>query len=553
MKQLLVMIGTLLLWILILLPSDSHAQEDELVLPHPNDIIADGVDVVAQSAVTHYGSKTIYYFYDNEWRSIPFPDDITPSTSGIAYGRSLIIMEGISLFWEIDPEQGELIPFTPHCAETAGQSYYINIDLGTYIPLPKWVPYTDTESETTFLCNPLTGEIGLAIPDHLEWLYAHWADLYGGSISPSGEWIVLYDPPEDYSYLKPLYSFNTITGEIIELGTPILEGNSYITGWFFDTEFMIRSGDTGWATQYVYVGRVDTPNSIDLAGESFRDYPDFYANPPRIESISDSYYATEYVFNKPIVPPCGRHIYDFETNTSNSYYTGSICTIGIIIPNGNGDRLHITTEPTMGSSLVRFNASTGIRTILFTGEVEEIHAISPDGRYVLMILENTGRTDFSPNAGYDTPPPHDLSTAIVLDITTHEMVYEITDLQREEESTPAFLWLDENQLLIDFRERNGRLIDVDNGQFSEQELNGTIEIVGSDQNWLLLQHGDGSIWHYDRLSANETQLFKSIDPAIHTLRYEEAEEGQLLVSLFRYTDDEEHDYIFDITWLINLP
>jgi hypothetical protein len=80
------------------------------------------------------------------------------------------------------------------------------------------------------------------------------------------------------------------------------------------------------------------------------------------------------------------------------------------------------------SGLYRFNAASGEQTEYFRGELESLDSISPNGRYAVVVTDNSGQVDTVDLEPY----PHNLrvfrdypeAKLQVFDMETHQFVYE---------------------------------------------------------------------------------------------------------------------------------
>lgn len=264
------------------------------------------------------------------------------------------------------------------------------------------------------LCNWLTREVSPPLPHPLGLDSIGELSQYLPRISPDGRYLVFGAGihPEPYYY----YSYDTATytprlmGRITERYDEFRE-----FGWLTPTHFfMIYSDMPQWSSQDVYVADVTAINSLHYVISRTGYRPVQTTNPPGFQQMSaamnDGWHHG----------PCILEIYDVTTDKISQYDTGDLCEYGIPIPDGSGDQLFRAIYP--NARVVRFNIYTGVQRSLFTGEVETLGAVSPDGRWGLVGLGDSGVIDTHHDAHYEfgviLPP----SQYVIMDLTDGNII-----------------------------------------------------------------------------------------------------------------------------------
>lgn len=268
--------------------------------------------------------------------------------------------------------------------------------------------------DDVILCNWITGEVSPPLPHPLGLDSTDEISQYPPGVSPDGRYLVfgagIY--PEPYSR----YSYDTETHTPRLMGT-ITERYDEIRefGWLTPTHFfLIYSDMPEWSQQDVYVADVTAINSLHYVISRTRYRPVRMSDPPGFQEMAA---AMQDGWHN---GPCILEIYDATTDKTSHHDTGDLCEYGIPIPDGSGDQLFRAIYP--NARVVRFNVYTGVQRSLFTGEVETLGAVSPDGRWGLIGLGDSGVIDTHHDAHYEFGmilPPREY---VVMDLETGEIV-----------------------------------------------------------------------------------------------------------------------------------
>lgn len=534
-----------------------QAQEDSITLPPPDEIFADGINVDKGLAVQtlNYQNPSPFQWQNGAWQAYAVPSDI-PNLHPIPTTPPLFVEHGSqNRIWELDPTEGQLDLGESPCGDSGHHWYggylydtyefslhYIEFDV-----MPTWVPvYAD---EIIYPCSMQSGEFGSSIDTRFDWTPQ--------DVSPDAEWIVLtaLDEIDGGTQLKyALYGFEIATGNTHFLG--YIEYAGGVVRWLSDRQFRYWTSDRlgTWATSYNYTGLVDTPDSLEFAmSGNIASRAVFFDDPTRFEKVP------RYSEGGPHQPPCILVMYDLETLSLHRYDIGNLCDYGLVIPNGDGDRLYINYEPRTISSLVRFNPFTGESETLYTGEVEWIHNISPDGRYALIGFDHSGQIELYPDPDYLAWPFMrfvERANPIVFDLETMQILYQFEGVQLADDYEDGLgdnvQWLNESQLLINYAERDDAIYTIQDTILEETLLNGNILAYLPEIDIVIIQHADSSISIHRIADSLTTPFIQAYDPETTRFRFGEVE-NQLIVDMSIQISHSDASHQLELSWQIEMP
>ena len=425
------------LLLLLLLPVPIQAQENALWPPDPMEIFAPGVEVVSvEIKEPHlYNLPTIdnekrvvrvFVELADEWREYPFPDEIKQFDPRISSYSENTLLLSTTLGGEYSS-----IPLPE------GQ-WLLNTDTGDYSRpelacgqlrakpgLGRWVINAEDQGKTFFLCNTESeeqvGPIPLEQNDYLQ----------AANISPDGKHAIIF------AHLGNVYSYTFDTNGLIVLGSTC-GWEIQQADWIDDTRVFITStnrADMSFPWRCYYLADATQPDSLEGVSTVFKPFNiTSFDNPRRYQWVSykdQKCYLTEL---------------NWETGQITDYDLDDLCSEGRIIPDDSEDRLYFEfTWPTdafsgMGypikqptsSALVRYNPFTGNRINLLNGEIEWIEAISPDGLYAVVTIDDNDCFEADPREDplMNLPPCESNKASeprhVVIDIKTGDMLYEQT-------------------------------------------------------------------------------------------------------------------------------
>ncbi|HEX2621234.1 MAG TPA: hypothetical protein VHL11_13835, partial [Phototrophicaceae bacterium] len=268
-----------------------------------------------------------------------------------------------------------------------------------YRPIPnakiihQWSFYNDPDSGERQLCYIATGERRSLVADHK---IVSWNGMYP---SPTGDWLLLHaNPSVDYPNILPqtpdfdLYSYQVATGELYKLGSITLLDEYRFDRWLTDTQAVIYSGymPEGWGGEY-FVMDVSRPGSLNPTIERSAR---FFDDPPRYEALITHSLVQRHADVSDHLN-CNFKLYlpTMPETLSQSFDLGYDCGGLTRLTDGNYLYLEYPEADTAKSFLYRLNPATNRRTLVAAGEFEEILNASPDGRYVALIQDHSGKVE----------------------------------------------------------------------------------------------------------------------------------------------------------------
>lgn len=388
------------LLILLLLVGVVGAVNAQDAPPLPDDIFDDAVEILEVYPVADNAERTLSIYNEDGWLTLPYPEylseiavypdyelnvtrsRITPLPDGQYFIQEPIEDSYSYTLWAFHPAyQGLYTIETPPCN---AEKY--NVD-------NPWV-YVTLGSET-FVCNWITGEISPPLADGAGWGATGYASVAQPTRSPDGRYLILRSAFENASitrYDARIYSYEIATETFRVIGDiPESYEKVGFAGWLTPTIFSIGQSEMPeWSTRNLYVGHADEVNSLHFAINKLRFYPRIMSDPPGLQVMDAD------MEDGATPGPCFLEVYDAASREINRYDTGALCEYGIAIPDGSGDQLFRAVYP--DAAVVRYNVYTGVRRSLFTGEIEVLGAVSPDGRRAIIALGQNGIIDIGQDA-----------------------------------------------------------------------------------------------------------------------------------------------------------
>lgn len=413
----------------------SFAQEEIPALPTMDELFAEGVvaevvtPVVNQQPTRPYTdneARVVRVFDDDPqtWQEYPYPDEVE-NFSRLANRldeNTLLLSTTLSLEEAPDPEEQWLLNLL------TGEYTRPEILCGQRRSEEgngRWVVYYEDFPETpAFLCNTETGEMLGPLPteDYLE--------RQRSILSPNGEWLILFGT-------FSIYNYHFETGGLILLGTPQLT-DFRTAQWIGNDLIFISAANQADMTypwrNYYLADPAEAESMTPIATIIKPDYLTQLDDPSRyewIESRGDGCHLAQL---------------NVETAEFNEYDLQELCSQGYRLPDGNGDGdrlfydiiwsaenyahwdevvrlLYLPDALPISSQLVRLNPYTGERTDLYSGEIEWLRDVTPDGQYAVLLVDDSGLLDMI--AARKTQEVIDSRPRwIILDTHTGETVYE---------------------------------------------------------------------------------------------------------------------------------
>lgn|GEM_PF-935009 len=410
MKQI---VYVIVVFVLIGMSGVVHAQTSD-VLPDPEEIFVDGVEwlliepEVRRIAQVDYEAHLIRLFDGDMRREFPYPPNVERVNGAALRLDGMIMVTSGSVdfdfrqtnnalspenVWLLDPETGNYERPATVCEGRVLQA--LPGEVG------KWtVAYRDDTYEEAFLCHSQTGEMRDVFPDGLT--------EYKIFPSPDAVDLVITgrirNLPSDFL----VFAYNLEADQLTSLGQISRDYDKVVEvcGWVSATKGILCSGDIyrSWPGTTYYTFDVTVPDSLVSAFGGWSNNILQIDDPPRYISLYSQNYSASITGGRgPNHMPCALKVVDAEQtlalevgyeclpvslNTSNQspyYHQGDFIYF-----------LTVDSEDATVSTLQSYN----IRTLrhnqtLFTGEIETILSASPDGRYIVLIMDDSRSLDFS--------------------------------------------------------------------------------------------------------------------------------------------------------------
>lgn len=250
-----------------------------------------------------------------------------------------------------------------------------------------WHFYQDEITGEMHLCNAQTNQLSEPL------LVPTYSDIQSIA-SPNNNWVVFFGVlgqggiPEYFT----VYSYQVDSGDQYLLGQiPYDRLYEYIffSEWVSDTKgsvFYITMPES--LSDRLYAFDASQPDSLQLVGNGWFIFHD---DPARFEDLRTKRFL-EYKTGAESDPvPCSLTVYD--AYGVNQFELGKDCTSLLRLGNYYFYLAIETRESSEGVLLMQLSRVLGYKHELFHGEIESLDSVSPDGRYVVLLMDNNGRID----------------------------------------------------------------------------------------------------------------------------------------------------------------
>lgn len=388
--------------------------------PNPEQIFADGVvweEVIrpaASPAPEVDNDARIIRVYDEtqaSWQEFPFPDDFDHVDYVDRQPDGQLRMKSYKHFYyvtlslpepEPDPEELRILDlstgiYTRPASVCNGRIFKADPGNG------RWVVavFDDGGEGHAILCHSETGEMRDVLPDD----YVRWRV----ATSPDNSWLVLVGysssafPVEFHILAYDLHhdTFQTL-GSIDIMTSESMPG---VCGWLSDTQGVLcAAGDHNWQAGLFYTFDVTQAESLSLASHAWGETLYTVTNPTRYVTLNSTEYSNKVTWSLGPHRPCTLTVIDAAG--VRQHELGYDCVL--FTPDNDfycdytpgiwaGDTLYYLTTASDDapiSDLRSFNlvSETG-NEALFTGEIEAILNVSPDQRYIVLLIDDNGALD----------------------------------------------------------------------------------------------------------------------------------------------------------------
>ncbi len=379
----------------------AQAQTDESMID-PNNIFVEGViwtrietDTSPQARVD-FQNRVIAVFDGDEWHSFPYPPNVDSVGDATLRPDGMVVVMLSRLgdnmrpenVWLLDPQTSTYV-HPPMVCEG-------NVIKAMPGETGEWV--IGHNSEDTFLCHSGTGQIRDVLPNGL--------DAWRLFPSPNGHYFVLtaMDWNSDGDFLVFAYRLDADELSLLGKASRDLDRTVHMCGWVSNTQGALCAPDTyrSWPGTTYYAFDVTQADSLVLAFNGWRANTFQIDNPSRYVSLFSQNYAASIMGGSgPDHIPCTLTVYDAEQLLDLEF--GYEC---LILSSGpfemetapyyrHGDTIYYVTvqsETATVATLYSYDARTLTQHQIFTGDIQNILSVSPDGRYIVLLMGKYGGT-----------------------------------------------------------------------------------------------------------------------------------------------------------------
>jgi hypothetical protein len=382
----------------------SVVRAQEQPLPDPSELFTDEVEVVnVEIEVIPQIDRSFYpqidhqnriiRVYDAEtsqWREYPYPPDITSVTSATLQPSGFVIVDTQSVefrnytqvqttdfLWELDPARSIYVRPISVC--------------GHFLP-PSSVEEEQWVLNDGALCHTGTQEtIELLEQTPIEWQI---------DVSPNQDWFVLivmmdYSQHQIFIYQRSTQVLQVVTG--IERG---LDNSISFVDWITDTQAL-------FVESCPYNSCVARYYSLDLEdANSWQPYMSVDPYSDIVQPTDDGYFWTRRVVEQRTGArwtaeryACAYYVYDelgprrYELGFECGVHTVQDQCFGLFPVQDGFLYLKFDAEVSSSSAISHFNPEDGSTHEILRSEIEALVGVSPDGRYIAFIGDDSGQID----------------------------------------------------------------------------------------------------------------------------------------------------------------
>jgi|GEM_PF-5268104 len=388
----------------------SKAQEEAAWPPAPEMIFASNVEVIdirpEVEVINDEALRRISIFDETteQWRDFDYPANAERIYHPRVRPDGMIVISFIQYASEHRERSTEYLLLNPVTGDYSSLEFVCD-GQPQGVPLPEtWRYYYNPADGQPYLCSIETGELRGPLPDH-----AQWANEFGygnrPALSPDGQWLVLMNVSFD------VYSYNLATDNLLSLGEiPYNQWGisaPYVSNWVSNTQAAIyySTGPESIPDDF-YVFDVTQEGSLQFAERGW--VYTFYEDPSRYEYVMTDEFFRDKTGSAPTEHiDCSFMLYDAQG--LRTYELGYDCGAWAYEPmaqclsvfryrSDSIDRdgylyLRFDSNPAQTSTLVHIDLETDEFSELAIGEIESVISVSPDGRYVALILDDNGQID----------------------------------------------------------------------------------------------------------------------------------------------------------------
>lgn len=387
----------------------------------PEDLFIDGLEVERVEGETPFATRETLSVIDTETRTLYVRNFPGALWQQFDYPEGFETVECLSrrtnATWIVrsscDPDTSEARILNPNSGQYTEPETVCWSHIKALPAEGQWVVVTDPEIRAAVLCFTEDNNIRHVLPPEFRWI-----DI---TTSPDKQWVVTMGLRE-FERDPSVYVYNTVEDKMVKLGivdATVLDPEMSFGQWVSSTRGTILERDRyrTWPQQNLFgfdvteqSGQIALTDEVvvdkfDLALSGWPQTVNFNLRPARYESVITG--AQIRAASTPASHvPCQIMIYD-ETGTQ-TYQWGYEC-LPVAVTEGTevtyssayrigSDYYYLATRgaASVTSTLNTFNADTRDGGYLgLTGEIETILGVSPDKRYIVVLLDDDGKLNLS--------------------------------------------------------------------------------------------------------------------------------------------------------------
>jgi hypothetical protein len=447
---------------------------------------------------------------------------------------------------------------TPYILPTVTSSYF-------------WEYYIDPETALTYLSKQ--GILSNPLPNDV----SQWYDIYP---SPSSNWLVLVGQDRETAGRggpDRYYSYEVESETINYIGSLSSLDQMHFERWISDTEGLIYSGGIPeWAGKAFYYFDATESESLEMVITGRAQY---HSDPPRYEYLNTHYKASRHADLQNHVP-CTLDVFDLTMIASFTYELGYDCGGAFETHDGRYYYITFAEDPTQPATLYSLDIFTGDSIELMSGEFEALESISSDGRYVALIVDNSGQID---RAGMDPQfftwdMAHE-PRIIIFDLSTGTSIYQAAYILRVQDNGDLYenvahsgmsrgsyssivTWVSDNSCIVRISagttiqsRRNALLTIKDNSEITEISLGSVVFILDRSRllTWKEESDGEESLQVYDVTDNTWEPITIPLDREQFNVSVSDQIGNDILTLRLASLVNGRYDYMGAATYTIRLP
>jgi hypothetical protein len=421
-----------------------QAQDVPRLPPEVVGVFAPGIEITASEIIpaSHtqpridYEARTVSIFDQRvrEYVIFPFPD-------GISSIRFVTIRSDDSLIFMSTPHDSDLFSpeeyfvLDPHTGEFTKPDLYCGVIPPLTSEENTWVFYADPQVRRTSVCNSATGDSVALVPLNQG---GRWIET-----SLDGEWIVWAVGNRETQSIE-VYATERVTQTQNYLGAYDAPYHDRFDRWVSDHQGVIYATYGGQSYPSHLLGFDATQQESLHNTFTVWDYT-YYPDPPQYHYVQTAYGVYQHVSGNMGYIACQISVYYPLDNQVITYDMADDC--GDVFSIGGQKYVYLGFNDDGSSSLYGLDVQSGEVSEYLRGEIEQLTMSSSDGRYALVVTDESGTVDFAHHDPFwfdlRVFEEHSSAKYQVFDTLAQRFLYEFPLFPYK-----AVEWVDEDTLVI---------------------------------------------------------------------------------------------------------